>query len=184
MNFQKVAFGNGQFLNLLGVALFFAQVQMLKMLQLNRTISVLSATLRHGAEDLGHLAVILIVYLTAFAVIALHLFARELTEFRDVKHVYISLLSTMLGKFDYSSWVSSSGLAGNLFFITYMLVMFFLMINVFVLIIDEANHIVQENEGAVADEDMKLLEHIIRKLKSFIGLNDTDLEPEDILPGK
>ena len=66
-----VAFENGQFLNLLGLALFFAQVQILRMLQLNRGISVLSATLSHRGEDLGQLAVILIVYLTAFAVIAL-----------------------------------------------------------------------------------------------------------------
>ena len=183
VNFEKVAFANVVFLDLLGFALFLVQIQMLQILRLNKTIGILYHTLKSSGQELGHFAVLLAIILFSFDVLCLGLFGSLMEQFRDFKMALVTLVSTMLGRFNFSSWVLAGGLAAKIVFMIYMTLMVYFVVNTFLFILDHSYHSTQEAKELIGMEDEKLLTYMYRCFLSFIGWRHS-APIDDNIPGK
>ncbi|XP_071961517.1 polycystin-1-like [Antedon mediterranea] len=167
---QYVANWNEVFMYMLGTVVFLGTTKFLKLLRFNRRMALLSTTLRACAKDLFYFGIMFFVVFFAFVSIFYQLFVTILFDFSDVVYTMESLIGTLLGAFDFESISTASGLLGPIFFFLYMAFMPFLLINMFLTILNESFTEVKHDNDQQAN-DYEMVDFIMRHFKGLLGMN-------------
>ncbi|CAJ0558759.1 unnamed protein product, partial [Mesorhabditis spiculigera] len=128
---------NNNYSNFLAVLLFFSWMKIFKYISFNKTMSQLSATLSRSAKDIGGFAVMFFIFFFAYAQFGYLCFGTQIQDYSTFYSAVFALLRTILGDFDFHALENANRVLGPTFFITYVFFVFFVLLNMFLAIIND-----------------------------------------------
>ncbi|KAI5932542.1 Polycystic kidney disease 2-like 1 protein [Manis javanica] len=164
-DFKFLAFCQTQYNNMNAVNLFFAWIKVFKYISFNKTMTQLSSTLARCAKDILGFAVMFFIVFFAYAQLGYLLFGTQVENFSAfIKCMCVfcpfpssSATSSMcfriiLGDFDYNAIDNANCILGPAYFVTYIFFVFFVLLNMFLAIINDTYSEVKEELAGQKDE--------------------------------
>lgn len=169
-NFDFLGFWQTQFNNMVAVAVFFAWIKVFKYISFNKTMTQLSATLNNCAKDVGGFAVMFFIIFLAYAQLGYLVFGTQVRDFSTFEDAIFTLFRIILGDFDFHALEAANRVLGPIFFITYVFFVFFVLLNMFLAIINDtyaevkSNIATQKSEFEIGDYFKKGYQKMLDKL--------------------
>ncbi len=180
VNFQLVAFYDKMYMMFLGLTTYLVTLQFLHILRYNKTIAVLGTTIAKSAGSLMGMGSGVLLILIAYSMAGYIKFCPHLSDYSTIKEVMITLTSSFLGNFDFDSIDRVGGTAGRAYLLTYLLVMIFLMINMFITVLCEFMEAIKNDETAVPP-DHEVVDFLLNSVKNLVKPEEEE-EEEDTKP--
>uniref|UniRef100_A0A8R1DY29 PKD_channel domain-containing protein n=1 Tax=Caenorhabditis japonica TaxID=281687 RepID=A0A8R1DY29_CAEJA len=136
--FDDVTSADNAFLNIKACAVFIAWVKVFKFISVNKTMSQLSSTLTRSAKDIGGFAVMFAVFFFAFAQFGYLCFGTQIADYSNLYNSVFALLRLILGDFNFAALENCNRFFGPAFFIAYVFFVFFILLNMFLAIINDS----------------------------------------------
>eukprot|EP01116_Phalansterium_solitarium_P024625 TRINITY_DN9069_c0_g2_i1.p1 TRINITY_DN9069_c0_g2~~TRINITY_DN9069_c0_g2_i1.p1 ORF type:complete len:774 (-),score=272.45 TRINITY_DN9069_c0_g2_i1:740-3061(-) len=115
-------------------------------------LRVFIQTLGESMTRIVSFMVVFCVVLVGFALALYIAMGRDIYNFSDVGYSMFTLFQATLGVFEFSEFQQGNRILGPLFFITYQIIIFFVLLNVFIAIIDQAY---QSLDAEIQDDKRK-----------------------------
>lgn len=170
MKFTGVAYWNEMLLYLLALLVFWANLKFLKLLRFNKTIGLLSSTLRYCSKSLINFSIMFGLVFFAFIHCFYLVYLPSLEVFSDLIRTAEQCFMMMVGKFNFSDMAKASPILGTLMFFLYMVIVFFILLTMFVGIITEAFSAVNDDIKKQSN-DYEMVDFIVEKIKDWTGLS-------------
>ncbi|XP_034044494.1 polycystin-2 isoform X2 [Thalassophryne amazonica] len=136
-NFEKLANLQVQFNNVAAVIVFFSWVKLFKFLNFNKTMSQLSSTMSRCAKDLVGFAIMFFIIFLAYAQLAYLVFGTQVNDFSTFQASIFTQFRIILGDFEFSEIEEASPVLGPIYFTTFVVFIFFILMNMFLAIIND-----------------------------------------------
>ncbi|XP_064116177.1 polycystin-2-like [Macrobrachium nipponense] len=156
-DFEFLGYWQTQFNSAVAVCVFFAWFKLFKYISFNKTMTQLSSTLSRCAKDVAGFAIMFFIVFFAFAQLGYLLFGTQVEDFSSFLNAVFTLLRTILGDFNFHDIEEANRILGPLFFLSYVFFVFFVLLNMFLAIINDTYSEVkaeiahQRNEFEIAD---------------------------------
>ncbi|XP_029453870.1 polycystin-2 [Rhinatrema bivittatum] len=170
-NFEPLAYWQIQFNNVAAVAVFFAWVKLFKFISFNRTMSQLSTTMSRCAKDVIGFAIMFFIIFLAYAQLAYLVFGTQVDDFSTFQDSIFTQFRIILGDFNFTEVEEANRILGPIYFTSFVFFMFFILLNMFLAIINDTYAEVktdlaqQKNEMELADLIRKGCNKAMVKLK-------------------
>ncbi|XP_032365810.1 polycystic kidney disease 2-like 1 protein isoform X1 [Etheostoma spectabile] len=151
-DFEFLAFWQTQFNNMNAVNLFFAWIKVFKYISFNKTMTQLSSTLGRCAKDILGFAIMFFIVFFAYAQLGYLLFGTQVESFSTFVKCIFTQFRIILGDFDYNAIDSANRVLGPIYFVTYVFFVFFVLLNMFLAIINDTYSEVKEELSSQKDE--------------------------------
>uniref|UniRef100_A0A8C6SGU8 Polycystic kidney disease 2-like 1 n=1 Tax=Neogobius melanostomus TaxID=47308 RepID=A0A8C6SGU8_9GOBI len=151
-DFEFLAFWQTQYNNMNAVNLFFAWIKIFKYISFNKTMTQLSSTLGRCAKDIVGFAIMFFIVFFAYAQLGYLLFGTEVASFSTFVKCIFTQFRIILGDFDYDAIDRANRVLGPIYFITYVFFVFFVLLNMFLAIINDTYSEVKEELSSQKDE--------------------------------
>lgn len=120
-------------------------IKVFKYLRANKKLGQFTDTLAAASAEMVVLCVIIFIVVIGYAV-AFHMaFGHTLVEYKDLPESIFSLFRSTLGDFDLESLREVNRYLGPLLFVSFMILMFFVIVSMFLSIVDNSYEKVREN---------------------------------------
>jgi len=166
-SFETIAYYESVYNDLAALCLFFSWIKIFKYLKFNKTMRHFSTTLSRCSKDILSFAVMFFIIFFAFAQLGLLLFGTILRDFATFHDSTYTLFRIILGDFDFLALEQASTLLGPVFFITYIFCVFFILLNMFLAIINDTYSEVKSEMSSETKQGLEFGDYI---KKSFRGL--------------
>ncbi|CAG9853679.1 unnamed protein product [Phyllotreta striolata] len=166
-NFEYVAKIYRAHCNVVAVALFLIYFKAFKFLNFNRTMSQLNDTLSKCAMDMLGFSLMFFIIFFAYAELGYLLFGNQVEEFNSFHIAMFTLLRTILGDFDYQKIQEANRILAPVYFLSYIFLVFFVLLNMFLAIISDAYGDVK-TELNLAPKEMQMTEYIRKHFSNFL----------------
>ncbi|CAI5448311.1 unnamed protein product [Caenorhabditis angaria] len=176
-SFDDVTAAENIFLNIKALVVFIAWVKVFKFISVNKTMSQLSYTLTRSAKDLGGFAVMFAVFFFAFAQFGYLVFGTQISDYSNLYNAVFALLRLILGDFDFSALENCNRFFGPAFFIAYVFFVFFILLNMFLAIINDS-YVEVKAELARKKEGEGILDWFMNKIYRLTKSNKKPEAPE------
>ncbi|XP_057314432.1 polycystin-2-like isoform X2 [Hydractinia symbiolongicarpus] len=169
-NFEVLGYWQEQFNDFVAVAVFFAWIKVFKYISFNKTMTQLQSTLARCAKDIAGFAVMFFIIFLAYAQWGYLIFGTQVKDFSTYLDSVFTLFRIILGDFDFHAIEDANRILGPIFFITYVFFVFFVLINMFLAIINDTYAEVksdlaqQESEFEIGDYFKKGYDKMMSKL--------------------
>ncbi|XP_029425540.1 polycystic kidney disease 2-like 1 protein [Nannospalax galili] len=151
-DFEFLAFWQTQYNNMNAVNLFFAWIKVFKYISFNKTMTQLSSTLARCAKDILGFAVMFFIVFFAYAQLGYLLFGTQVENFSTFIKCIFTQFRIILGDFDYNAINNANRVLGPIYFVTYVFFVFFVLLNMFLAIINDTYSEVKEELAGQKDE--------------------------------
>ncbi|KAM4607907.1 polycystin-2-like protein 1 [Polymixia lowei] len=151
-DFEFLAFWQTQYNNMNAVNLFFAWIKVFKYISFNKTMTQLSSTLGRCAKDIMGFAIMFFIVFFAYAQLGYLLFGTEVDSFSTFVKCIFTQFRIILGDFDYDAIERANRVLGPIYFVTYVFFVFFVLLNMFLAIINDTYSEVKEELSSQKDE--------------------------------
>lgn len=179
-SFETIAYYEYIYNDLAALCLFFSWIKIFKYLQFNRTMKHFSTTLSRCSKDILSFAVMFFIIFFAFAQLGLLLFGTILRDFATFHDSTYTLFRIILGDFDFLALEQASTLLGPVFFITYIFCVFFILLNMFLAIINDTYSEVKTEMNAAAKSDSQQFgDHLKKTFRGFLSICGKKMDAED-----
>ncbi|CAH1258631.1 PKDREJ [Branchiostoma lanceolatum] len=178
ISFRGMALYSDVFIGLIGALVFVATLKLLHLLRFNKRVAMLSAVINHAAKDLGLFSIILMTVLSNFTLVGMIVFGTQIKEFSGFIASLERLIAMLLGDLDFASMSAASPFLGPLFFFGFILLLVFLLLNMFVSIIDSGFGEVNGDESKM-DADHEIVDFMWFKLKQALGIGMSRVDQDD-----
>eukprot|EP00058_Branchiostoma_floridae_P023415 XP_002608905.1 hypothetical protein BRAFLDRAFT_85530 [Branchiostoma floridae] len=178
ISFRGMALYSDVFIGLIGALVFVATLKLLHLLRFNKRVAMLSAVINYAAKDLGLFSIILMTVLSNFTLVGMILFGTHIKEFSGFIASLERLIAMLLGDLDFDSMSTASRILGPLFFFGFILLLVFLLLNMFVSIIDSGFGEVNGDESKM-DTDHEIVDFMWFKLKQALGIGMSRVDQDD-----
>ncbi|KAJ8789403.1 hypothetical protein J1605_021930 [Eschrichtius robustus] len=149
-DFEFLAFWQTQYNNMNAVNLFFAWIKIFKYISFNKTMTQLSSRLARCAKDILGFAVMFFIEFFAYAQLGYLLFGTQVESFNTF--INFTQFQIILGDFDYNAIDNDNRILGPAYFVTYVFFVFFVLLNMFLAIINDTYSEVKEELAGQKDE--------------------------------
>ena len=122
----------------------------LKFFPLQKDLDMLAQTLFQAGGDLSVFVAMMIIILFGFTIMAINIFGTQSENFYLFVKAIGTLFLILLGEFDFEEMKAVDALWATIFFIVFVLFMFFVVLNIFLAILNDAYTVVHTT--AVFDE--------------------------------
>lgn len=169
-NFDVLGYWQEQFNDFVAIAVFCAWIKVFKYISFNKTMTQLQSTLARCAKDIAGFAVMFFIIFLAYAQWGYLIFGTQVRDFSTYLDSIFTLFRIILGDFNFREIEDANRYLGPIFFITYVFFVFFVLINMFLAIINDTYAEVksdlaqQENEFAIGDYFKKGYDKMMSKL--------------------
>ncbi|XP_054839936.1 polycystic kidney disease 2-like 1 protein [Eublepharis macularius] len=143
-DFEFLAFWQTQYNNMNAVNLFFAWIKIFKYISFNKTMTQLSSTLARCAKDILGFAIMFFIVFFAYAQLGYLLFGTQVENFSTFVKCIFTQFRIILGDFDYNAIDNANRILGPIYFVTYVFFVFFVLLNMFLAIINDTYSEVKE----------------------------------------
>ncbi|XP_043912299.1 polycystic kidney disease 2-like 1 protein [Protopterus annectens] len=194
-DFEFLAFWQTQYNNMNAVNLFFAWIKIFKYISFNKTMTQLSSTLARCAKDILGFAIMFFIVFFAYAQLGYLIFGTQVEIFSTFVKCIFTQFRIILGDFDYDAIDKANRILGPIYFVTYVFFVFFVLLNMFLAIINDTYSEVKEelskekNEVRLSDiikqgynktlMKLKLKKERITDVQKTLQLGSKQLEFED-----
>ena len=154
---------------MLGFVLFFTTLEFLRILRFNRIIALLSRSMAILGGPLGSFAMTFMVIFMAFVSMAHFVFVDKLEEYRSLMESIIAMTKMFMGQFDMEALKVNAPTFGPLIFMSFMISIQMIMINLFIGLICDAFAEVGGEEPSAEDEPPSMMSFMASQVKSMTG---------------
>ncbi|XP_021359195.1 uncharacterized protein LOC110454143 [Mizuhopecten yessoensis] len=169
-NFEKVAMWDEVFGYVMAFTIFASIIKLIHMFRFNRKMSMIAGTLKNSTSDISAFSVVFVVFLTGFAIWGYIMFGRNMASYKSMIQSIETLLAFSLGEYDYLALVNANRIFGPLFFFSFFLFINFILINVFVTILNESIAAVR-NDVSKQSNEFEIVNFAWTRFKSWIGID-------------
>lgn len=169
-DFEFLSYWQVVFNSAIAIMVFFAWVKVFKYISFNKTMTQLSSTLARCAKDLAGFAVMFFIIFLAFAQLGYLIFGTQVRDFKSFDAAMFTLFRIILGDFNFHELEAANRILGPTYFILYVFFVFFVLLNMFLAIINDTYSEVkaelsnQKNEFDVGDYFKKGYNKMLDKL--------------------
>jgi len=164
---------------LAGINILVSSIRIFKFLRLNSKLSLLWNTLSLAFGDLAAFTAIFIILFAGYAFMGHIIFGYQVQGYHNFSSSFSKLFSFIGGNFDYDELNQASPVSGVIFFFTFMILVFLILVNVFIAIIgkyysaacDLADKEDQEIRSSLGEEHMSLLSRLRAMRVYLVALN-------------
>ena len=117
--------------------IFVAWLKVFKYLSFNKTMNQLSGTLSQCSKELGGFTVMFMIIFFAFAELGYLLFGVQVRDYNGTINACYTLFRTILGDFNFIAIETADPMMGPTFFLSYIFFVFFVLLNMFLAIIND-----------------------------------------------
>ncbi|KAL0964228.1 hypothetical protein UPYG_G00321100 [Umbra pygmaea] len=169
-DFGFLAFWQTQYNNMNAVNLFFAWIKIFKYISFNKTMTQLSSTLARCAKDIMGFAVMFFIVFFAYAQLGYLLFGTQVQSFSTFVKCIFTQFRIILGDFNFDAIDQANRILGPIYFVTYVFFVFFVLLNMFLAIINDTYSEVKKELSSQKD-DLQITD-IIKKsyVNTFLKL--------------
>ncbi|KAM3624201.1 uncharacterized protein V6R79_020567 [Siganus canaliculatus] len=136
-SFESLANLQVQFNNVAAVIVFFSWVKLFKFINFNKTMSQLSTTMSRCAKDLVGFAIMFFIIFLAYAQLAYLVFGTQVDDFSTFQASIFTQFRIILGDFEFSEIEETNPVLGPIYFTTFVFFIFFILMNMFLAIIND-----------------------------------------------
>uniref|UniRef100_A0A3Q3VWT3 Polycystin-2 n=1 Tax=Mola mola TaxID=94237 RepID=A0A3Q3VWT3_MOLML len=136
-SFETLANLQVQFNNMAAIIVFFSWVKLFKFINLNKTMSQLSSTMSRCAKDLVGFAIMFFIIFLAYAQLAYLVFGTQVNDFSTFQASIFTQFRIILGDFEFSEIEEANPVLGPIYFTTFVFFIFFILMNMFLAIIND-----------------------------------------------
>ncbi|KHJ98467.1 transporter, cation channel family protein [Oesophagostomum dentatum] len=136
--FDDVVESQELFNNIAAVILFLSWIKVFNYIGVNKTMNQLAATLSRSTKDIGGFGVMFCVFFFAYAQFGYLVFGTQISDYSTFYNAVFALLRTILGDFNFGALERTNRILGPIFFITYVFFVFFVLLNMFLAIINDS----------------------------------------------
>ncbi|KAL3275221.1 hypothetical protein HHI36_019990 [Cryptolaemus montrouzieri] len=158
-NLQYMAHLQGLHDDTSAVTLFFVFMRFFKYLNFNRTMGQLNDTLKKCAVDIMGFSIMFFIIFFAYSELGFLLFGAQVSDFRTFGHSMFTLLRTILGDFDYEPIERAHRILAPIYFLSYIFLVFFVLLNMFLAIINDTYADVK-TEIAIAPTELQMTDYL------------------------
>lgn len=173
MNFQFLAYWNEMLTYLTALVCFASTLKLVRLFRFNQRIGLLGSVLRYAAKDMKYFMIVFFVMFFAFVLVFYLLYADTLEGFRSILGSTETCMQIILGKFDFTSMYEREMILGPLLFALFTLCVIFVMVSMFVAILDDSFHRVLE-DLKLQSSDYEMTQFILAQFVLWTGLNRTN----------
>jgi len=155
----------------LGLCSTLGTIKIHKMLQFNRNISLLSATLRRCFSELVSFTLFFFVVWFSFVQLIYFLYHQHLGGYSSLIKSMESAFLIILGKSNASEFIQAYPILGPMIYSMYNVIILFFALNIFVSIITDAFDALRA-EAKKKPNDFDLINYLTVKLKKFFNKNN------------
>lgn len=168
INVYWLGFWETQFNNSIAVLVFLIWIKVFKYISFNKTMGQLSLTMSRSAKDVFGFAVMFFIVFFAFVQLGYLLFGSTVEDFRTFHDTIYALLRLILGDFNFRAIEEANRIMGPIFFITYVFFVFFVLLNMFLAIINDTYSEVKAEVKAHGDE-FQVSDYVKRGFNNTMG---------------
>ncbi|XP_061084725.1 polycystin-2-like protein 1 [Conger conger] len=150
-DFEFLSFWQTQYNNMNAMNLFFAWIKVFKYISFNKTMTQLSSTLARCAKDILGFAIMFFIVFFAYAQLGYLVFGTEVESFSTFVKCIFTQFRIILGDFDYDAIDKANRVLGPLYFVSYVFFVFFVLLNMFLAIINDTYSEVKEELSKETD---------------------------------
>lgn len=162
------------------LALLLLFFSLLKFMAMSKALSFLQNTISEALVDLYFFIIMLITLMFGFVFMSYLAFGTHAESFSEITKSLITCFEMLVGTFDYEEMSNANPGIAPLFFILYLLMFVFVLLNIFVAILERAYSIVKRETEEERDSPVKfieiLIEMCVRKLRTQRDLREYDNE--------
>ena len=162
--FQYAAGADAALCYVLGILVFFYTIRFLRLLRFNKNFAVLGKTLARISGPISGFCLPFFFAFLAFGLFAFSVFGTELQDYSSFQMTMVTQFSMTLGDFDFEALVMTNPLLGPLYFFGFVGMNVFILMNVFLAIINDSYAEVQEEEADTKNE-YEILEYITAQIQ-------------------
>lgn len=137
INFEFLSWAQDIFNSAMAIMVFAAWIKIFKYLSFNKTMTQLSSTLGACAKDLGGFAIMFFIIFLAFAQLGYLIFGTQVADFSSFQTSIFTLFRIILGDFNFQALQQANRVLGPAYFILYVFFVFFVLLNMFLAIIND-----------------------------------------------
>ncbi|XP_067619298.1 polycystin-2-like protein 2 [Eurosta solidaginis] len=137
LELDPLCFWNLVYRDVMGICAFLVCIKIFKFISFNKTMRQFNATVSTCFRDLLGFGVMFGIVFLAYAQLGLLLFGNVHYDFRNFHESLITMIRMILGDFDYDSIEAANRVLGPIYFLTYILLVFFILLNMFLAIIND-----------------------------------------------
>ncbi|XP_019640473.1 PREDICTED: uncharacterized protein LOC109482222 [Branchiostoma belcheri] len=179
VSFDQAVFWNQAFVWTVATVAFINIFKFLRLLRFNPMLSVLMTSMRRMAPEVTAFAVYFTFLFLSFVQLGHLVFGLKIQAYSTIAASAKSLFVCTLGMFDFDEILSTSRVIGPLFLYTYLCVVFLVIINILVAIINDA--LVVMRGYTPPQEHQEILQELWRRLANFLGLTNSENQEDDML---
>ncbi|XP_071965638.1 polycystin-1-like protein 2 [Antedon mediterranea] len=168
MNFQFFGQLDQIYYYILGFILFISTIKFLKLLRFNRKMLMLANTIGSCYKELLNFFVMFVIIFASYASVGYMIFFTGVQTYRSIIGTVESLFSTLLGKFDFEAMTQTNRVLGPIFFFSFILMIVFILMNMFLTIINEAFARTRA-ETSRRQNSLEIVEFMIQRFKVWTG---------------
>ncbi|XP_059821491.1 polycystin-2 [Hypanus sabinus] len=156
-NLESLAYWQVQFNNMAAVVVFFVWIKIFKFISFNKTMIQLSSTMSRCAKDIMGFAIMFFIVFLAYAQLAYLVFGTQVDDFSTFHACIFTQFRIILGDFDFAKLEEADRILGPIYFATFVFFIFFILLNMFLAIINDtysevkADMAQQRNEMELTD---------------------------------
>ena len=168
---------------LAGFNVFVAWLKVFKYLSFNKTMTQLSGTLSKCSKELSGFTVMFLIIFFAFAQLGFLLFGTQVEDFNHFVNACYTLFRTILGDFNFVVIEQADTLFGPIYFLSYIFFVFFVLLNMFLAIINdtygEVKADLKRQKPAFQLGDFFMVG--VNNMKGMAGIHDRALDVENAI---
>lgn len=167
-DFGRLGFYQTQFNNAVALAVFFAWIKFFKYISFNKTMTQLSSTLSRCSKDVAGFSIMFFIVFFAFAQLGYLLFGTQMQGFSSFVNAVFTLLRLILGDFDFEEMEAANRVLGPIYFLSYVFFVFFVLLNMFLAIINDTYAEVK-SEISQQKNEFELVDYFKKGYNSILG---------------
>ncbi|CBY18963.1 unnamed protein product [Oikopleura dioica] len=144
-DFQSLAYWEGVYMYVMAIVVFLAWIKLFKYISFNTTMNQLSETLSRSAKDVGGFMIMFLIVFLAYTQLGFLIFGSQVEDFSKFDKCVYTLFRIILGDFNFHQLENAHNILGPIFFITYVFFVFFVLLNMFLAIINDTYSEVKED---------------------------------------
>ncbi|KAM9226579.1 polycystin-2-like protein 2 [Leptosomus discolor] len=161
-DFYFLAFWQVIYNNMIAVNMFFAWIKIFKYVSFNKTMMQLSSTLSHCAKDITGFAIMFFIIFFAYAQFGYLVFGSQVEEFSTFPNCIFTQFRIVLGDFDFETVTAANRILGPIYFTTFVFFVFFILLNMFLAIINDTYSQIKADFEVIPSEELQL-RHLFRQ---------------------
>ncbi|XP_052852541.1 polycystic kidney disease 2-like 2 protein [Drosophila gunungcola] len=138
-----LCFWNIIYVDMMAVLAFLVWIKIFKFISFNKTLVQFTTTLKRCSKDLAGFSLMFGIVFLAYAQLGLLLFGTKHPDFRNFITSILTMIRMILGDFQYNLIEQANRVLGPIYFLTYILLVFFILLNMFLAIIMETYNTVK-----------------------------------------